>query len=186
MYIKELGRWHSLFRGKDVCIGGALPFCIKFLYYLGRTLVKMPEKIGCENLERYDLPFYTGYMTYHLTPEQYAGVLGDAADTADRIVLSPASFTGGCVKVTALGKTTVLGWDPYEADVTEAYRAGAPIDVTVVGTRRNVFGPLHQIPALDGAYGPGNFVTSGDHWTDNYSLLDSALTGIVFKAQKAL
>ena len=151
-----------------------------------RTLVKMPEKIGCENLDRYDLPFYTGYMTYHLTPEQYAGVLGDAADTADRIVLSPASFTGGCVKVTALGKTTVLGWDPYEADVTEAYRAGAPIDVTVVGTRRNVFGPLHQIPALDGCYGPGNFVTSGDYWTDNYSLLDSALTGIVFKAQKAL
>ncbi len=151
-----------------------------------RTLVKMPEKIGCENFDRYDLPFYTGYMTYHLTPEQYAGVLGDAANTADRIVLSPASFVGGCVKVTALGKTTTLGWDPYEADVTEAYRAGAPIDVTVVGTRRNVFGPLHQIPALDGAYGPGNFVTSGPGWTDNYSLLDSALTGIVFKAQKAL
>ena len=86
--------------------------------------------------------------------------------------------------ITALGKTTVLGWDPYEADVTDAVRAGAPIDVTVVGTRRNVFGPLHEIPRLNGAYGPGNFVTGGKHWTDDYSLLDSGLRGITLKVQK--
>lgn len=150
-----------------------------------RTLTDLPDRIGCENYENYDLPFYTGCMTYHLTPDRYAGLLGEKQGRADRIVLSPASFTGGCVKVTALGKTTVLGWDPYEADVTEAVRAGAPIDVTVVGTRRNVFGPLHQIPKLDGAYGPGNFVTAGKGWTDDYSLLDSGLTGILLKAQKA-
>ena len=150
-----------------------------------RTLVDLPTVIGCENYETYDLPFYTGCMTFHMTPDQYKGLLGDAGMTADRIVLTPDAFTGGCVKVTALGKTTVLGWDPYEADVTEAVRAGAPIDVTVVGTRRNVFGPLHEIPRLNGAYGPGNFVTGGKHWTDDYSLLDSGLRGIILKAQKA-
>jgi hypothetical protein len=26
-------------------------------------------------------------------------------------------------------------------------------------------------------------MTSGDEWTDNYCLIDSGLTGIVFKAQ---
>lgn len=167
---------------------------IEALYLIGEFGVKpegqtcrivgLPERIGCENYETYGLPFYTGYMTYHVTPEQYRGVLGDGFSGEGRIVLSPESFTGGCVKVTAQGKTTVLAWEPYEADVTEAVRAGEPIDVTVVGTRRNVFGPLHQIPRLAGNYGPGNFVTSGDGWTDDYSLLDSGLTGIVFKKQR--
>ncbi|MBR3685889.1 MAG: hypothetical protein IKL66_00215 [Clostridia bacterium] len=148
-----------------------------------RSLTVSPKLIGCENYASYDMPFYTGSITYHLTAEHYADVLGADGNEADRIVISPEHFTGSCVKVTALGKTTVLGWDPYEADVTEAYRTGAPIDVTVVGTRRNLFGPLHQYPAIVGAYGPGNFVTDGDAWTDDYSLIDSGLTGIVFKAQ---
>lgn len=148
-----------------------------------RSLTILPTLVGCENYKHYDMPFYTGSITYHLTAEHYAEVLGTDGNEADRIVISPEHFTGSCVKVTALGETTVLGWDPYEADVTEAYRSGATIDVTVVGTRRNLFGPLHQYPAIVGAYGPGNFVTDGDAWTDDYSLIDSGLTGIVFKAQ---
>ena len=151
-----------------------------------RSLIAPPKLIGCENYESYEsygMPFYTGSITYHLTAEHYADVLGADGSDADRIVISPEHFMGSCVKVTTLGKTAVLGWDPYEADVTEAYRTGAPIDVTVVGTRRNLFGPLHQYPAIVGAYGPGNFMTDGDAWTDDYSLIDSGLTGIIFKAQ---
>ena len=86
--------------------------------------------------------------------------------------------------MTALGKTTVLGWDPYEADVTEAIKAGAPIYVTVVGTRRNVFGPLHQIPKQASSCGPGSFVTSGSAWTDDFSLIDSGIRGIALKNQR--
>lgn len=149
-----------------------------------RTLVALPEKIGCENYQNYHLPFYTGNMTFRLTPEMYAGVLGTDADGADRIVLTPKQFTGGCVKVTALGKSSVLGWDPYEADVSEAVRAGAPIDVTVEGVRTNVFGPLHEVAKPAGSCGPENFVTGGSQWTDNYSLLSSGLRGITLKAQK--
>lgn len=148
-----------------------------------RTLVALPEKIGCKNFINYNMPFYSGCMTYHVTPESIPEAAKAVAE-GERVVLAPKHFTGGCVKVTAMGKTTVLGWNPYEADVTEAVKAGAPIDVTVVGTRRNTFGPLHQLPALDGAYGPGNFVTGGNSWTNDYSLLDSGLTGIVFKTQK--
>ena len=146
------------------------------------TLTDVPSIIGCHNYDEYNLPFYTGCMTYHMTPEQYAGKLNFAE--GDRVVLKPESFTGGCVKVTAGGKTQVLGWDPYLADVTDAVRAGLPIDVTVVGTRRNVFGPMHQNPPLDGAYGPGNFVTGAHAWMDEYSLLPSGLTGIVLQVQK--
>ena len=149
-----------------------------------RTLVEVPPVMGCENYAEYNLPFFTGNMTFTLTAGDYQDILGDAAATADRIVLTPKEFTGGCVKVTAAGKTTVLGWDPYEADITEAYRQGTPISVTVYGTRTNVFGPLHEVAKPAGACGPGNFVTGGDQWTDNYSLLRSGVRGFTFKAQQ--
>ncbi len=149
-----------------------------------RTLVGLPTTIGCDNYAAYDLPFFTGNMTYHLTPEMYRDILGVDGETADRIVLTPEGFTGGCVKVEALGKKTVLGWEPYEADITEAYRQGAPIDITVEGVRTNVFGPLHEVAKPAGYCTPDNFVTGGEQWTDDYSLLTSGLRGVMFKAQK--
>lgn len=148
-----------------------------------RTLVEVPSVMGCDNYSAYNMPFFTGNLTFTLTPDDYKDILGDAAKDADRIVLTPKEFTGGCAKVTVGDKTTVLGWDPYEADVTEAYKNGLPISVTVVGTRVNVFGPLHEVAKPAGACGPGNFVTGGDQWTDNYSLLRSGLRGFTFKAQ---
>jgi hypothetical protein len=151
-----------------------------------RTLVDLPAKMGCANYIDYDMPFYTGNLTFELTYDDYKDVLGKNAEDADRIVLTPKKFTGGCVKVTAAGKTQTLGWDPYEADVTEAYRQKLPISVTVVGLRANVFGPLHQTPNHVGSCGPGNFVTNGDRWTDNCSLLDSGLRGFTFKIKKKL
>lgn len=145
-----------------------------------RVLTAPVSRITLGSLADSGRPFYSGCMTYRLTKEMYAGMASDG----DRIVLVPDAPFAGCVRVSAGGKTTVLGWDPYEADVTDAVRAGEPIEVTVVGTRRNLFGPLHQIPALDGAYGPGNFTTGGKGWTDAYSLLDSGLHGVTFKVQK--
>ena len=99
--------------------------------------------------------------------------------------MSPTAFTGALVKVAAAGEETqLLLWDPYTADVTEAVRAGKTIEVTVVGTRRNVFGPLHLVPAIHGAYGPGHFVTEGGAWSDDYVFVDSALTGITLHVMR--
>ena len=147
-----------------------------------RALVTAPERMGCCNYADRDMPFYTGNLTFELSPEAYRPAVENMAD-ADRIVLVPKEFTGACVKVEAAGKTAVLGWEPYEADVTEAVRGGLPIRVTLVGTRINVFGPLHETAKPAWACGPGNFVTEGDEWTDGYSLLDSGLRGFTFRAQ---
>ena len=130
------------------------------------------------------MPFFTGNLTYTVSPEEYLPLLGDTVTKADRVVLTPKEFTGACVKVTAAGKSVIPGWDPYEADVTEAYRNGLPISVTVEGVRTNVFGPLHEVDKPAGVRSPDSFVTSGDQWTDNYSLLKSGLRGFTFKAQK--
>ena len=148
-----------------------------------RTLVSLPEKIGCDNYAAYDMPFFTGNLTFTLTAEDYLPVLGEAVQTADRIAFTPKEFTAACIQVTAAGKTTVIGWEPYEADVTEAVRKGLPISVTVESTRTNVFGPLHEVAKPAGLCSPGNFVTTGDQWTDDYSLLKSGLRGFTFKTQ---
>ncbi len=149
-----------------------------------RTLTTLPKMIGCQNYDTMDMPFYTGCVTFRVDPSKYKNILADTAGTADKIVLVPEGFTGGCVKVSALGKTSVLGFDPYEADITEAYRQNAPIDVTVVGTRRNLFGPLHQSVKIASSYGPDNFVTCGNDWINEYSLIDSGIRGLSFKALK--
>ncbi len=152
-------------------------FGVKLSEINKRTLVAAPAQMGLGNYANYALPFYTGGMTYRILPEMYAGL---EVGEGDRVTLS-AKFTGGCFKVTtADGCTQVVGWDPYEADVTEAVKAGQSIDLCVVGTRKNVFGPLHQLPAIAGACGPGNFVTGGANWTDEYVLIDSGAQSITF------
>ena len=145
------------------------------------TLTEPPARMGCDNYAAYGMPFYTGNLTFTISPEEYKGALMEALEEGMRVILSPKDFTGGCVKVTAGGKSTVLGWDPYEADVTEAIVNGLPIYVTVYGTRANLFGPLHETPRPASSCGPGSFVTSGEHWTDGYSLIDSGLRGFTFK-----
>lgn len=147
------------------------------------VMVGTYKKIGCENYEKYNMPFYSGNLTYILTPDMYKDKLSVKDD--EKVFLSPESFTGACVVVSAEGmEDCVLGWEPYEADVTEAVKSGKTIKVTVAGTRRNTFGPLHQLPKIDGACSPGHFVTQGKQWTDDYSLIDSGLTGIVLKIKK--
>ena len=149
-----------------------------------RSLTDVPERIGCDNYAAYGMPFFTGNMTFFLFGKDYKDILGDAALDADRIVLTPKEFHGACVKVRTAKNTTVLGWDPYEADITETYRRGAHISVTVEGVRTNVFGPLHEVAKPAPHCGPGNFVTAGEGWTDAYSLLPSGIRGFTFKAQK--
>jgi hypothetical protein len=149
-----------------------------------RTLTEEPHLMGCKNYAEYCMPFFSGNLTFTVAPEMFADVLGDSAETADRIVLTPKDFTGACVKVSAGDRTELLSWDPYEADVTEAYRRLLPINVTVFGTRANLFGPLHETNRPAPSCGPGNFVTGGERFTEDYSLINSGLRGFTFKAQK--
>jgi len=146
-----------------------------------KTITTLPKEIAFENLVNYNLPFYTGCVTYKLNAQKVKSLIGDVSNK--RVVLSPKSFTGALVKVEYDGAEPILlGWDPYEADVTEAVREGKDINVTLVCTRRNTFGPLHIVPLHHGAYGPGHFTTGGDSWTDNYNLIDSCIKdGVVFK-----
>lgn len=149
-----------------------------------KSVTTLPDRIGFGNLDAFRLPFYTGGVTYELSPALLEETRKAAANS-DRVVLSPAAFTGSLFKVYADGELLQrVGWEPYEVDVTEALQAGKALAVELVGTRKNTFGPLHLVPVVDAGCGPEHFVTTGDRWTDNYNLLDSGIHGgIVFKIQ---
>ncbi|MFA6948113.1 MAG: hypothetical protein WCQ72_03960, partial [Eubacteriales bacterium] len=155
---------------------------IEALYVIGKfgvrldghkkTLTPPPEKLGLGNLIDYNLPFYTGAVTYTITPECYSGF---TPAVGERILLRAASFVGSLVRIYDGERVTKLAWEPYEADITDAVRGGRSVYVTLVGTRRDTFGPLHLVPLYHGAYGPGHFVTEGQSWTDDYNLIDNKL-----------
>ena len=75
------------------------------------------------------------------------------------------------------GREVLLPWQPYEGDITELAEAAETLELEVILTRRNTFGPLHQLPALVDGYGPGNFLSQGDRWSDGYVTLPQGLLG---------
>ena len=116
------------------------------------------------------LPFYSGAVCYRID-----GLPSPAE--GERLKLTVDGFDGGCLELLNEGSHQICGWAPYELDLTQAARNGEPALLNVVLTRRNTFGPLHQVPALVGAYGPGNWTTEGDSFTmERYMLLPAGLT----------
>ena len=162
---------------------------IEALYLIGRfgvkidghkrTLTSLPDRVGTDDLINYSMPFYTGRLAYKLG----ASLFRQPGD-GERMILKADRFKGGLVKVVSEGKLQILAWEPYEADITDAVKNGADIDVVLVQTRRNLFGPLHLVPAIHGAYGPGHFVTGGDMWTDDYSFVASRLGELTVEHKK--
>jgi len=121
-----------------------------------RTLVPMVGKVEVGDLCTQGFPFYSGAITYHLP------IPGNAA----RMKLP--KIGGACAKVNG----QVLGWDPFEADISEC---GETVDVEVVMTRRNTFGPLHDCVEGRMHNGPDHWLTEGDDFSVDCVLSPSGL-----------
>ena len=143
-----------------------------------KRITSLPERIGFGRLERYNLPFYTGKVTYKI-PYSYLEGIGELLDN-QKAVICAKKFTGAYAEVIS-DKKNILSWEPYECDITDIYKDKKDVYVSVMGTRRNTFGPLHLYPAIQYCYGPDSFKTSGDNWTYEYSLIDSGLSEIELK-----
>ena len=146
-----------------------------------KTLITLPEKLSIGDIVRQGLPFYSGRVRYSIP-------INHKLDEGDRAYLSLDKIDGACIKVLGRdGSDKMIAWKPYEADITEHLRNTNEVCVEVVLTRRNTFGPLHQIPAVVPAYGPGNFVTEGKDFTTEYMLIPAGLTTspkIIIKEEK--
>lgn len=139
-----------------------------------KHIVALPKTIGFDNLAEYDLPFYSGFVTYKIPAEKLPAV---NAEAGERLFLMVDDFVGAAVRITGekSDDAALLAWEPYEADVTAL--AGGDMDVTLLCTRKNTYGPLHLIPAIPGAVGPGHFTTGGADFSDDYVLIDSGIFG---------
>ncbi len=138
-------------------------------------LTTLPCKLAASDIVEQGLPFYGGTITYEIAKEQMSGEfarLKAGLTDGDKIVLALPSIEAGTARVRyASGESKLLPWQPFEADIAEP----ESIELDLILSRRNTFGPLHQLPLLTPAYAPGNFVTEGEHYSSGYVLLPNGL-----------
>ena len=143
---------------------------LESMYLLGRfgvelaegktpVLTVLPERLALGDITGQGLPFYSGRVRYEMDDVGLAG-------RALRVRVD--AFGGALVKI--VGKQTrTLAFAPFEAEVEDL----SALEVAL--TRRNTFGPLHQVPRIADAYGPDNFMTVGDQWSEEYGLIPQGL-----------
>ncbi|MCK5675913.1 MAG: hypothetical protein KAH99_02745 [Verrucomicrobia bacterium] len=121
-----------------------------------RILVPMAGRVEVGDLCRQGFPFYSGAITYSVP----------IPENTKRLKLP--GLVAACAKVNG----QVLGWDPFEADVSDC---GTTVDVELVLTRRNTFGPLHD--AVQGRLhnDPDHWLTEGDEFSEECILTESGL-----------
>ncbi len=130
-----------------------------------KTLIQLPDRLSVGDLAKQGLPFYSGTVTYRVPVSSHLG-------SGQRAFLVVPKFEAACVKAAA---DKVIPWPPYETEVTAELAKGNELGVQVVLTRRNTFGPLHQIPVRAGSYGPDSWHSDGFGWSQSYQLYPSGL-----------
>ena len=135
------------------------------------ALTKLPPKLGMSNWVGQGLPFYAGAVSFHY-PLQIKPAAGE------RVFVEAPAWAGACLRVLLNGREAgLLGWPPYELDITDYLQPGANrLTLAVIGHRRNAFGPLHlKLPHAPEWTGPAQFITQGDLWMDEYKLVPCGL-----------
>lgn len=115
----------------------------------------LPKTLKRGDISTQGLPFYSGSITYHF----------DTIVKEDSLI--ELSYNGALAKVNGI----TAAFAPY----TTIIRPTDRIDVEVVLTRRNTFGPLHQATKNVHSYAPSNFVTEGNEFTMDYVLIEQGL-----------
>jgi hypothetical protein len=154
------------------------------------VLTALPSKLAVGDVTQQGLPFYGGAITYELG----CAVPHALRSPGRRFALRAPGMSAACALAVCTGDTMpdtitldlsaredcsdaerLIAWAPYEADVTKLVSEDKGLALRLYLTRRNTFGPLHQLPVHTPGYGPGNWVTEGDAFSDAYVLWPSGL-----------
>ena len=147
-------------------------------------VAKRPRVLQMKNYAEQNMPFYSGNVTFKLPYEKYATYAEHEED--ERVFLS-VNFRGAAVRVTdGDSLDEIIAWEPYEIEVTDVINAKKDLYVTVLGTRKNTFGPLHTAECVVHRCGHGSFTTEGKDWVDEYNLLSDGLREIRFTTMKKI
>ncbi|MFD0670921.1 hypothetical protein [Cohnella sp. GCM10027633] len=141
-----------------------------------KTLTRLPEKLDVGDVAKQGLPFYGGRITYSL-PRPVSDASGSEGIRDWPLVVSFPSYEAACLVVRDGREERVVAWEPCEArmDWSGSPEAKGDLEVDVVLTRRNTFGPLHMLPAVAPFYAPWSWLTEGDAYTDGYVLWPAGL-----------
>jgi hypothetical protein len=138
------------------------------------VITRLPEKLNIGDIVNQGLPFYSGTVTYRIP-------VNKEWKSRKNLMLNIPEFEAACIKVS--GKNTpekMIAWQPYRVEVSELVNREEEISVNLILTRRNTFGPLHQLPLRPWAYGPFSFVPEGDAFSENLTLIPGGLLGDPF------
>ncbi len=128
-----------------------------------KTLAKMPSKLKLGDIVPQGLPFYSGKITY----------ICELADS-EKTTIKFKNLGTACIKVDGNGQAKITAFPPYTADLSDFIENGK-VKITAVLTRRNTFGPLHQVPKFNYTCGPDSFETEGENFSSEYGLLPNGL-----------
>jgi len=142
-----------------------------------RRIVSMVEKLKIGDLCEQGFPFYSGAVTYNVPIPEGVNRLCLPEIGGSCAKVNPSSGLsfepeGSSLRVEDRTGGQVIGWDPFEADISGCSET---VDVEVVLTRRNTFGPLHDQVRNRSGIGPMHFTTVGDEWSDECVFVPSGI-----------
>lgn len=140
------------------------------------VMIEMPETLNVGNLVDQGLPFYGASITLELPMPEAKG---------DATFLKLPDMSAACAKAGIDGAEPIMvGWHPYEADISGLIGQSEKLNLELVLTRRNTFGPLHELPVINRAYGPPNFVAEGERFSADFALLETGLLQVPVYEQR--
>ena len=140
----------------------------------GPTVAKLAPALTVGDVVHQGLLFYSGKLTYLLPPAAHVDGVSNSEER-EAYTLEIPSFGGACLVVnTDRRADRILPFPPYQM-VLEADDLAHTIGLTVVLTRRNTFGPLHQVPKLSENYGPMNWRTRHNSFSREHQLIPAGL-----------
>jgi hypothetical protein len=113
-------------------------------------LTQLPSQLHVGDITSQGLPFYSGRLTYRIP-----------VAAADALELKPSQAAAVVVRNPETGQSQCLPWGPFKFAPAEWTDANGELEVELVLTRRNTFGPLHLTPLKQAWIGPTQFRTEG-------------------------
>jgi len=153
---------------------------LEIVYLLGRfgvenkgaegALTKTPARLALGRWDTQGLPFYSGNVIYRTT-------IDFQVRPEHRYLLKLPKFRATAVEISSnAGEPILIAWPEYQADITPLLKTGKnTLDIKLLGSRRNAFGPLHLDEESPRITGPRQYRYNPDNWRDAFHLVEYGL-----------
>ena len=137
------------------------------------TINEFPRQLSLGSWVEQGLPFYSGNVVYHTA-------FNIELDSKCRYMLQIPKFKATALEISVNNtENLIVGWPNYSVDITRFLCEGwNEIDIKLLGSRRNSFGPLHLAEDKPNSIWPDSFMRHLDNWQDDYKLVDYGLFGL--------